>query len=219
VTLPGLSPDNPRGLLAVVRGDLPPDLFRRFRAARLVAWDIETSGLDWRDCKIGTCQLYADQIGAVIISAITGETPERLISLLEEPDVVKVFHHAPFDLRFMMNEWNAGPVNIRCTKVASKIIAPTVPNENHSLQSLLSEYLNVHLQKGAVRTSDWSASQLSEEQLEYAVADVTYLPSLLSILCTRLDALGLNQIYDDCCKFLPTRARLELGGYPDVFAY
>jgi ribonuclease D len=142
-----------------------------------------------------------------------------LISLLEDRDVPKVFHHAPFDLRFMMHQWSAKPASIRCTKVASKLIDPSAPNETHSLQNLLGHYVGVGLNKGSVRTSDWTASQLSQEQIEYAAADVLYLPTLLRSLTERLEHLGLDRLYDKCCEFLPTRALLELGEYPDVFAY
>lgn len=168
---------------------------------------------------MGTCQLFAEGLDVVVVSLDTGMRPQNLIALLEDHHVPKVFHHAPFDLRFMMHQWNVKPASIRCTKVASKLIDPSAPNETHSLQSLLGRYVGVELSKGSVRTSDWTASQLSQEQIEYAVADVLYLPILLRSLTERLKHLGLDWLYDKCCEFLPTRVVLELGEYPDVFAY
>lgn len=204
---------------SIMRGDLASELLGTYRRSALVAWDIETSGLDWRHAKIGTCQLFAEGLDVVIVSIDTDLRPINLISLLEDQDVPKVFHHAPFDLRFMMSQWSARPASIRCTKVASKLIDPSAPNETHSLQDLLARYVGVSLNKGTVRTSDWTASQLSQEQVEYASADVIYLPALLKSLSERLKNLGLDWLYDKCCEFLPTRASLELGEYPDVFAY
>lgn len=203
----------------VVRGDLPGKVLEAYRRSALVAWDIETSGLDWRSANIGTCQLFAQGLGVVIVSLDTDIRPENLVSLLEDHHVPKVFHHAPFDLRFMMHQWSVRPASIRCTKVASKLVDPAAPNETHSLQKLLARYVGVGLAKGAVRTSDWTTSQLSQEQVEYAAADVLYLPVLLSSLNKRLEDLGLGWLYDKCCDFLPARAALELGEYPDVFAY
>jgi ribonuclease D len=133
--------------------------------------------------------------------------------------VEKVFHHALFDLRFMIHAWQARPMSIRCTKVASKLLEPNAPNEAHTLHQLTARHLGVALSKGPVRTSNWLAPELTAEQLAYAASDVAHLPALLDVLSNALRRAGLCQLYDECCAFLPTRARLELGDYPDVFAY
>ena len=195
------------------------DFMAPFRESPLVAWDIETSGLDWRSARIGTCQLFSESVGAVVVGIHPGVRPARLISLLEAASVPKVFHHAPFDLRFMMHEWGVRPAAIGCTKVASKLIAPAAPNDEHSLQRLLASYVGVEISKGAVRTSDWTAVRLSPEQVEYAANDVIYLPTLLRALYGELDRLGRTWLYERCCDFLPAHTALDVGGYPDVFTY
>ena len=77
----------------------------------------------------------------------------------------------------------------------------------------------MRLDKGAVRTSDWSAAVLSAEQVEYAAGDVIHLPQLLNSMRAQLEARRLSWLYDTCCEFLPSRVALEIGGFPDVFAY
>jgi ribonuclease D len=207
-----------RGAVHAVRGDLPDELAAAVAAAPHVAWDVETSGLDWRHDRLGTCQVFAESVGVAVVS-VGGGRPARLVALLENPDVKKVFHHAPFDLRFMVHAWGVRPASIRCTKVASKLLEPGAPNEAHSLRQLVFRHLGVSLAKGDVRTSDWSAGRLTAEQLEYAAADVLYLPTLLEVLETALQSAGRAALYDACCAFLPARVTLELGAYPDVFAY
>lgn len=204
--------------IQVLRGDLPDDLATAFAASPRIAWDIETSGLDWRSDRLGTCQLFAEGVGVAVVS-VGDARPGRLAALLEDPGVEKVFHHAPFDLRFMVHAWGARPSAIRCTKVASKLLEPREPNEAHSLQNLVSRYLGVNLAKGQVRTSDWTASRLTPEQLEYAAGDVLHLAALLAAMSKALQAAGLTHLYDSCCAFLPARVTLDLGDYPDVFAY
>lgn len=206
------------GAIRLVRGDLPDELATAFTNARRVAWDVETTGLDWRHARLGTCQLFAEGVGVVVVSLSDGK-PTALLDLLEESHLEKIFHHAPFDLRFMVHHWGARPASIRCTKVASKVLEPTAPNEAHSLQQLASRYLGVSLEKGEVRKSDWSAPSLSHEQLEYAAGDVVHLPALLDVLQARLHAAGRAALYDACCAFLPARVTLDLGEFPDVFAY
>lgn len=209
---------NARSSVRVAVGDLPAELVDDFASARRVAWDVETSGLDWRSDRLGTCQLYADGIGVVVVS-VRAEKPAGMAALLTDPAVEKVFHHAPFDLRFMAAAWHVRPASIRCTKVASKLLDPGAPNEAHSLQQLVSRHLGISLTKGPVRTSNWSAANLTAEQLEYAAGDVRHLLVLLDVLERALSDASLTQLYDDCCSYLPARVELELGGYPDVFAY
>lgn len=202
----------------VAHEDLTKEQATAFASQQLIAWDIETSGLDWRNDRLGTCQLFAEGIGAVVVQLGNG-VPVQLAGLLETPNVKKVFHHAPFDLRFMVYWWGVQPQSILCTKVASKLLTPRAPNEEHSLRYLLMRHLGVALDKGSVRTSDWTVKNLSEEQIDYAARDVIFLPPLLRALQNHLGAAGLLGLYGDCCNFLPARVALEIGGYPDVFAY
>jgi ribonuclease D len=202
----------------VAQDDLPADLATAFAGVNRIAWDVETTGLNWRQDRLATCQLFAEGVGVVVVKTATSR-PKRLAALLEDLAVEKVFHHAPFDLRFMVHRWNVRPASIRCTKVASKILAPDAPNEAHSLQHLALRHLGISLTKGPVRTSDWTATSLTEDQLAYAAGDVLHLLALLDVLLAELDRTNLRRLYDDCCAFLPARVSRELGGYPDVFAY
>lgn len=203
----------------LVRGDLPDDLATAFMGARRVAWDVETSGLDWRLDRLGTCQIFAEDLGVVVVVSLSDGKPTALRRLLQEVDVEKIFHHAPFDLRFMVRNWDVRPMSIRCTKVASKLLEPSAPNEAHTLKQLVSRHLGVSLDKGDVRRSDWTSGSLTNEQLKYAAADVMHLPALLDALVARLHNANRASLYDACCAFLPARVTLELGEFPDVFAY
>ncbi len=147
----------------LVMRDIDESLLTRFRGSRYVAWDIETSGLEWSTDRIGTCQLHADGVGTVIVKS-DGSAPDLLASLLGDPGVIKVFHHAPFDLRFMSSQWKVAPASVVCTKIASKLLCPHVPSEAHSLQNLLRVRLDVEISK-AERTSNWLAPDLTPEQL------------------------------------------------------
>jgi len=212
---PLMSSDVP---VRVLSGDLPGNLADTFARSRRIAWDVETTGLDWRRERIGTCQLFAEAVGTVVVSVGKGR-PSALARLIEDSTVEKVFHHAPFDLRFMVSAWQVLPAAIRDTKVASKILNPAAPNQAHSLQQLVGRYLGVSLPKGAVRVSDWSASELTDEQVRYAAGDVVYLLRLLDVMEKTLRASGRAELYDSCCAFLPARVTLELGDFPDVFGY
>src|SRR5262249_53214061 len=116
-------------------GDLPAELADAYGQAGRLAWDVETTGLDWRRDRLATCQVFTPGVGASVIS-MDGGRPARLLRLLENSAVEKVFHHAPFDLRFMIRNWDAQPASVRCTKVASKLLEPQAASNVHTLQQL-----------------------------------------------------------------------------------
>lgn len=207
----------PVAQMMLVEGDLDEAFYREVLTAREVAWDIETSGLDWTNDRIGTCQLATDR-GIAVVQLGSERAPARLASLLESRQVTKVFHHAPFDLRFMVAKWGVAPASIACTKVASKILEPDLPHREHSLQPVLARTLGRHISKDQQR-SDWLSSDLTEEQIEYAVADVAYLLPLARRLRSRCEDAGVGALLSQAWNFLPVRAQLDLMGVGDVFAY
>jgi ribonuclease D len=201
----------------VLYDDLTSEAASGFAAADRLAWDIETSGLNWLDAKIATCQLYTPAMGVVVVQ-INGHRPTRLRRLLSDHRVAKVFHHAPFDLRFMVGHWDVHPANVKCTKVASKLIEPDLPADQHSLQALVRRLLGIELDKRQ-RRSDWMAQELSPEQLTYAANDVKFLLPLIDELERRASSVRLADLLQRCFDHLPTRAELEARGYEDIYSY
>ncbi len=202
--------------IAIYDNDLPDNYVDYLHETKIVAWDIETSGLNWRDDKIGICQLYAPNESVAIIKTGT-IPPKKLISVLSDVSIKKVFHHAMFDLRFMSYHWKVLPRNIACTKIASKLIE--VKNENnHSLRSLLKKYLGVEIDKNE-RLSNWLSNLLTEEQIFYAANDVMYLLQLLNVLEIELESVNLLDLAHECFSHIPTRVRLDILGYVDIYSY
>jgi ribonuclease D len=202
--------------IEVFHGDLDDDVFELATSAHFIGWDIETSGLDWRRDEIGTCQLaVADRVIIVIPSTYK---PLRLRRLLENSEVRKVFHHAPFDLRFMVHQWEAEPQNLACTKVAAKILDPNLENEAYSLKPVLRRFLSVDISKDQ-QVSNWRAPSLTQEQLTYAANDVLYLVKLCHVLRGLCREANLEHELIESWRYLPTRVALDLRGSGDVFAY
>ncbi len=196
--------------------DIPNQYFDCVCKAKVVAWDIETSGLDWRNDRIGICQLHALNEPVAIIK-VSDIPPKKLQSLLSDASVRKVFHHAMFDLRFMSYHWKVLPQNIACTKIASKLL--DIKNESkHSLQSVLKQYLGIVIDKNE-RLSNWLFGELTKEQISYAAKDTMYLLSLLDVLESKLESNGLIELAHVCFAYIPTRVRLDILGYGDIYSY
>ena len=84
----------------------------------------------------------------------------------------------------------------------------------------LVELLGFDISK-AQQSSDWGGPDLSEAQKEYAASDVLYLHALRDRLTDRLTRDGRYEHAKACFEFLPTRAKLDLGGWEaeDIFAH
>jgi ribonuclease D len=182
-----------------------------------VAWDIETSGLNWSQDAIGTCQVATEEWAAVIVRP-DEDDPKYLRALLEHTGVQKVFHHAMFDLRFMASHWGAQPRNIACTKVASKILNPELEAGMHSLKPVLARHLNIEISK-TEQVSDWLAPLLTRSQLEYAISDVRHLIPLHRVLESKCWNAQVHEELLASFQYLPTRVSLDLRGSGDVFKY
>jgi ribonuclease D len=83
------------------------------------------------------------------------------------------------------------------------------------LRNLCQELLNVDISK-MQQSSDWGAPKLTDAQMTYAASDVLYLHRLKDIFETRLDREGRTEIAQACFDFLPTRAKLDLAGWPEI---
>jgi ribonuclease D len=201
---------------AILCDDIDQDFYENALDEGTVGWDIETSGLDWSSDHIGTCQL-ATEHRVVIVKLHTGR-PEMLRTLLADERILKVFHHAAFDLRFMVFQWNASVRRVACTKIASKVLDPHLAHGEHSLKPVLLRHLGIDISKSAQR-SDWLATDLTEEQLTYAANDVVHLPTLLQVLTRKCLNAGVEDLVEGSFEYLPDRVMLDLRGSGDVFAY
>jgi len=202
--------------MEVAYDDLTLDQFELLQVAGKefgLAIDTETGGL-----RPGEDDLRVVSVGTpdhAFVVALGDGAPKNLRRLLRNDEILKVFHHALFDLSFIAAEWGISPARVFCTKVAARIAGVAI---DPSLQFLVETLLGVELDKGQ-RLSDWSHRPLSEEQVTYAASDVAYLHDLQRLLSWQLSDAGETELFDACMAFLPWRVTLGLRGLNDVFAY
>ncbi len=197
------------------RGDLP-DL-SRYRDA--VAIDTETLGLNPHRDRLCVVQLSPGDGSADVVQIARGQTEApNLARLLADPKIVKIFHYARFDVAALFNAFGVMPSPVYCTKIASRLTRTYT--DRHGLKDLVKEVLGVELSKQQ-QSSDWGSETLTEAQLSYAASDVLHLHELRARLDILLAREGRAEIARACFDFLPTRARLDLGGWPevDIFAH
>ena len=197
------------------RGDLPSGL----TWGTAVAVDTETMGLHPGRDRLCLVQLSAGDGVCHLVQIAAGQTEaSRLVALLTDPAVLKLFHFARFDLAMLKHALGAQVVPIYCTKIASRLVRPFT--DRHGLKDLAKDLLNVELSKQQ-QSSDWGAAELSTEQLRYAAADVLHLHRLKDRLHEMLAREGRPELAQACFGFLPVRVELDLKGWPteDIFAH
>ena len=194
----------------VYKNDLPDGL----DLGPVVAIDCETMGLiPYRD-RLCVVQLSGGDGNAHLVQIEQGQSEApNLAALLENPDVLKLFHFGRFDIAVMYNAFGALTAPVYCTKIASKLVRTYT--DRHGLKNLLQELLGVDVSKQQ-QSSDWGAAELTDAQVEYAASDVLYLHQLRDKLAGMLAREGRTGLAQAAFDFLPTRAMLDLQGWPDT---
>jgi ribonuclease D len=199
----------------VYKGDLPNNL----DLGRVIAIDCETMGLNPKRDRLCVVQLSSGDGNAHLVQISKGQTSApNLCRMLEDPNVLKLFHFGRFDIAAMFEAFGVLTAPVYCTKIASRLIRTYT--DRHGLKNLLQELLAIDISKQQ-QSSDWGAKRLSKAQIEYAASDVLYLHQLRESLNQMLIREGRMEVAKSCFDFLPTRAQLDLAGWPDtdIFAH
>ncbi len=201
--------------IKLYKGDLPADA----DFGSQVAVDTETMGLNpFRD-KLCLVQLSSGDGNAVLVQLDrdTYDAP-NLKRLMENPDVLKIFHYARFDIAAMKRWLGVEAAPVYCTKIASRLVRTYT--DRHGLKDLVREMLGIDMSKQQ-QSSDWGTPVLSDAQKKYAASDVLYLHELKIRLDQMLKREGRADLARKCFDFLPTRAALDLAGWgeTDIFAH
>jgi ribonuclease D len=197
------------------RGDLP-DLSRYTGA---VAVDTETTGLEAHRDRLCVVQLSPGDGSADVVQVgrEIGPAP-NLARLLGDATKLKIFHFARFDIAVLYKSLGVMPQPVYCTKIASRLVRTYT--DRHGLKDLTRDLLGKDVSKQQ-QLSDWGAETLTEAQVAYAADDVLNLHALKDKLDAMLAREGRSDLASACFGFLPTRARLDLGGWAaeDIFAH
>jgi len=197
--------------------DLPADV--RF-ADGPIAVDTEAMGLNPARDRLCLVQLSDGKGDEHLVRFRIGSdyAAPNLKALLGDPNRLKLYHFARFDIGIMQAYLGVMAAPLYCTRTASRLIRTFT--DRHGLKDLVKEVLGHDLSKQQ-QTSDWGAKELSDAQREYAASDVRYLHALKEKLDERLAREGRTELAQACFDFLPNRALLDLAGWPeqDIFAH
>lgn len=197
------------------KNDLPDGL----DLGPIVAIDCETMGLHPHRDRLCVVQMSSGDGHAHLVQVAQGQTTApNLCAMLTDPNVLKLFHFGRFDIAALQNTFGALTAPVYCTKIASRLVRTYT--DRHGLKNLLQELLNEDISKQQ-QSSDWGADTLTKAQIDYAASDVLHLHKLRDKLDVMLAREGRAELAQACFRFLPTRALLDLEGWPetDIFAH
>jgi ribonuclease D len=169
-------------------------LCARLSQADFVAVDTEfmRENTYWPDlCLI---QIADDKEAAAIDPKAPGLDLTPLLDLLvDNEDVLKVFHAGGQDLEIIFNITGKTPHPMFDTQIASMALSQ---GEQIGYSNLVEAWLGLHLDKGA-RFTDWARRPLDKRQIDYAIGDVTHLAEIFPMMLAELRKTGrgawLNQ--------------------------
>lgn len=199
------------------KNDLP-DL-SAYQDASAVAVDTETLGLNPHRDRLCVVQLSSGDGTADVVQIAKGQTEApNLKALFEDAGKPKIFHFARFDVAVLKYYLDIDVAPVWCTKIASKLCRTYT--DRHGLKDITRELVGVELSKQQ-QSSDWAADTLSDAQLSYAASDVLHLHQLREKLQFMLERENRTHLAEECFRFLPTRAELDLKGWEenDIFAH
>lgn len=196
------------------KGDLPDGL----DFGPVVAVDTEAMGLNLLRDHLTLVQLSSGDGTAHLVQLDRTYDCPNLKRVLTDPDVLKLFHFARFDVAMMKRWMGIDCAPVWCTKIASKLARTYT--DRHGLKDVAREIAGADMSK-AQQSSDWGAGELTDAQLQYAASDVLYLHRIKEGLEAMLKREGRLELAEACFAFLPIRATLDLSGWgeTDIFAH
>ena len=179
-----------------------------------VAVDTETMGLVTPRDRLCVVQISDGKGDEHLVRFAKGSKYDapNLKAVLADPERVKIYHFARFDLAAIEHYLGIVAAPVFCTKIASKMTRTYT--DRHGLKNLVEELLGENISKQQ-QSSDWGAPDLNDAQREYAASDVRHLHRLREILIERLKREDRLELAQACYDFLPARARLDIAGWAD----
>ena len=204
----------------LIHNDIPEGIFNNFMKLEKIAVDTELHGLTMNRDQICLVQLCDQEEQVCLVRPKRGAGVSRLKALMENNEVLKVFHFALTDVAFFQTSLNIEVTPFCCTKVMSKLIRTYT--QNHGLKDLHMELLGIQMEKEQQQTN-WAESDLSQNQLKYAANDVLRLleifERLQKMIISRNRLPGGKSIYElneTAQSMLPGMVELLVHGYGDL---
>ena len=127
---------------------------------------------------------------------------------------IVVMHNAKFDCKFIRQQFGITIPHVYDTMIAEQIISGGILAgyaKGKSLKDVTLKYCGVERDKSCQNSFD-SGEELTDEQIEYLLDDLRYLPIIMKKQQAQIKKLGLERILEIEMKAIPAFVWLELSG-------
>jgi DNA polymerase-1 len=175
--------------------------------------DTETTHLDPHQARILMIQIYTGTEAFVI--DCTGTVDLSLLNPVWSNGSLKVFHNASYDLKILYKLSGILIRNVYDTMVSEQLLTAGLPRMSNSLQAVAERRLQITLDKTIRSTfTEGEISELSQEQLDYAVRDVLVLPMIQALQVAEIEHHELQKVHKLEMDLCPVVAMIEFTGMP-----
>lgn len=169
------------------------DICERFSTADFICVDTEFMRENTYWPVLCLIQISDGKEAAAIDPLAEGVDLQPLLDLLvNNEDVLKIFHAGGQDVEIIHNLTGKTPWPIFDTQIAAMALGPS---EQIGYANLVDSWLGITLDKGA-RFTDWSRRPLDARQIEYAIGDVTHLAKIFPMMLDQLKETGRGKWID-----------------------
>jgi len=159
------------------------EICARFAKADFICVDTEFMRENTYWPELCLIQVADEHEAAAIDPMAPGMDLAPLLNLMvDNEDVLKIFHAGGQDVEIIFNLTGRTPHPIFDTQIAMMAISQS---EQIGYSNLVESWLGFSIDKGA-RFTDWSRRPLTERQIEYAIGDVTHLAKIFPRMLARL---------------------------------
>lgn len=156
----------------------------RMSQYRIIGVDLEADSMHSFKEKICLIQIATND-EAFLVDPFTIDDFSPFVKVLENPDIIKVFHGADFDVRSLDREMGARINNLFDTEIACRFLNI----RERGLAALLKTFFDLNVDK-KFQKKDWSRRPFEPDMVAYSVGDVDHLIALHAKLVDRLNAMG-----------------------------
>lgn len=168
------------------------NLCQRFAAKPYICVDTEFMRENSYWPELCLIQIADDEEAAAIDPMADIDLQPLLDLMVNNDDVLKVFHAGGQDLEIIYNLTGKTPFPLFDTQVAAMALGQ---GEQIGYSNLVDTYLGITVDKGA-RFTDWARRPLDKRQIDYAICDVTYLSEIFPKMLERLRKTGRGNWLD-----------------------
>lgn len=191
---------------------------RSIREATVIALDTEYDSFRYFREKLCLLQIQTEEKTWLIDPLVPGLDLSFLGNMLNNPEILKIFHAGDNDIRILKRDYGFSFRNIFDTHRAASLLGFRLL----SLSTLLETQLGVALEKKMQR-SRWDIRPLSEQQLDYAALDTAHLTELYRKLNAELHEKGLEKeakrLFEEIAAVVWRPRVLDRPGYRNIAGY